>query len=259
MLEIRAIAKRFGEKQVLHGIDLLVSGGQVLGLLGPNGAGKTTTIRILTGLSQPSQGEVRLLGENVTGLGDRIGSRLGYVADNPFLYPKLTALELLLFLADVRRIPRKAAVARIDDLLHRFRLYDDRTALVEGFSLGMKRKLAFAAALLHNPDVLILDEPLNGLDPRAVREVKDLLHEMIAQGKAVLMSTHLLDIAQTMCTQVAIIDQGRIVLPVSPVEALPASVEETFLQMTERAGGAPTAAAVTEQAAPGDAAAKEAP
>lgn len=235
MLEIRGIEKRFGDRQILHGIDLTVAGGQVLGLLGPNGAGKTTTIRILVGLSQPSSGQVLLQGEPVTGNGERIGARIGYVADNPFLYPKLTGLELLLFLSDVRRLPRRQALSRIDELLIRFRLQDDRGALIETYSLGMKRKLAFAAALLHDPDVLILDEPLNGLDPRMVREVKDLLHEMRAKGKAILMSTHLLDVAQAMCSQVAIIAAGRIVLPVTPVGDLPASVEETFLQLTEEA------------------------
>jgi ABC-2 type transport system ATP-binding protein len=179
-------------------------------LLGPNGAGKTTTIRMLVGLLHPSRGAVRVCGHDLVKDPRAAHLHLGYVPDEPCLYDKLTGREFLWFIADMFGMPRQAAAARIDREIEQFELGDFADDLTESYSLGMKQRLVFASSLLHDPDVLVLDEPMVGLDPRTVRIVKDLLASRTAEGMTVFMSTHTLAMAEEMADRLGIMVRGRL-------------------------------------------------
>lgn len=237
LLSLVHVSKSYGGRKVLNNVSFSVEQGEVVGLLGPNGAGKTTTIRVLTGLVRPDRGEVSLRGKNIWTSPDLVRAHVGYVADTPFLYPRLSAFELLRFVADIRRMPRATSQRRIDELLSEFELSDSAHRFIEDYSLGMKRKLAFCLAFLHRPDILILDEPLNGLDPQAVRHVKELFSRFRAEGRSVLMSTHLLDIAQQMCDTAVIINQGETVDTKRSTRSMAGSLEARYFALTGGAGG----------------------
>ncbi len=230
MISVSEIAKSYGSKVALDSVSFDVLPGEVVAILGPNGAGKTTTLRVITGLVKPTHGTVAILGKSAAP--ETVQKEVGYLPDEPFLYPKLTGREFLTFLASIRRLPQKVAEARISELTTAFDLTDGFDELTEAYSLGMKRKLALCGALLHNPSILVLDEPLNGLDPKSVKRVKELLVEFSAAGKCVLLSTHLLDIAQALCTSVAIINKGKLILEKQPMGQVRGSLEERFLAIT---------------------------
>ena len=189
-LDIRGVSKRYAEHAAVDGLSLSVPRGTVYGLLGPNGAGKTTTIRMLVGLLRPSRGAVRVCGYDVVKDPRHAHLHIGYVPDEPCLYDKLTGREFLWFIADMFGMPRHLAGERIDREIEHFELAEFADDLAESYSLGMKQRLVFAASLLHDPDVLVLDEPMVGLDPRSVRIVKDLLAARTDRKSTRLNSSH---------------------------------------------------------------------
>ncbi|MEY3211670.1 MAG: hypothetical protein RIT28_2151 [Pseudomonadota bacterium] len=211
MIRIEGVAKRYGGFQALHPLNLHVKPGEIFGFLGPNGAGKTTTIRILSGVLPPTEGKVFIDGVDM--VADPVGAkaRIGYVPDRPYLYEKLTARELLAFVAGLFGVEPEVARARGEELLafHGLTEFGDR--LIEGFSHGMKQRLSLSAALLHEPKLLIVDEPMVGLDPRGAKQIKDVFREIARSGRTVFLCTHSLDVAQEVCDRLGIINRGRIV------------------------------------------------
>ena len=214
--------------------------GSFFGFLGPNGAGKTTTIKMLVGLLRPTAGSAILAGHDIRVETEAAKARLGYVPDSPVLYDKLTGREFLEFSGDLYHVERALRDRRIDSLLETFELRDRGADLVGGYSRGMRQKISLAAALLHDPTVLFLDEPTVGLDPRSARLMKDVLTDFCRGNRCAFVSTHILEIAESMCTHIGIIDGGRLVttgaLEDVRAKGRPgASLEELFLGLT---GGA---------------------
>jgi ABC-2 type transport system ATP-binding protein len=212
--------------------------GEVFGFLGPNGAGKTTTIRMMMGILVPSAGRVLVNGLDCQADAAQVKRHVGYLPDNPIFYDFLRGREILQFVAEMHGMPRKAAIERAAQLLQEFGLQDVSEEFAVNYSMGMKKKLGLACALVHDPAVLILDEPINGLDPRAAREVQDRLIASAAAGKTIFVSTHLLDMAQRMCNRVGIINRGALVATGSLEELRGASsadstLEELFLKFTD--------------------------
>ena len=240
-LRVRGLVRRYGRFTAVDGLDLEVRAGEILGFLGPNGAGKTTTLRCCSGLLRPDAGEIAIAGASLADEPLRARASFGFVPDRPFLYERLSAREMLDFVAALYEVPREIAGARAEELIERLDLREAADELVESYSLGMRQKLAVAATLLHDPPLLMLDEPLQGLDPRAARELKDLLRDRAARGAGVLVSTHLLDVAERLCDRVAILHRGRRVAEGS-LEALrgesQATLEDVFLALTRDAGEA---------------------
>ena len=209
MIKLINLTKTYGKLIAVDGINLDVARGEIFGFLGPNGAGKTTTIKMMAGLLQPTSGSATINGFDVQKEPLQAKSITGFIPDRPFLYEKLTAVEYLHFVAGLFEMgdPKK----RIEELLALFGLNDWANELVENFSHGMKQRLVMAAALLHEPKVLVVDEPMVGLDPRGARLVKDIFKDLASRGVTVFMSTHTLEIVEQMCTRVAIINRGKII------------------------------------------------
>src|SRR5271157_188328 len=209
-LEVIRVSKAFGFVDVLYSVSFSVPAGQIVGLLGPNGAGKTTTMKAVLGLVRPDAGEIRLFGRNV--VEDPVGTKrqIGYVPESPALYEFLTGAEYLDFVADMYGLDRSTRRDRLQQFLTGFELTGHENSLISGYSQGMKQKVALIAALAHRPRLLVLDEALNGLDPRSARIVKDLLRSLAAEGVGVLFSTHVLEIAQSICDRVVILHHGTV-------------------------------------------------
>jgi len=250
---VRAVGltRRYGEFTALDGLDLEVGAGELFGFLGPNGAGKTTTIRLLTGLLLPSAGEAFVAGHSLTADPRAARAALGFVPDTPFLHDKLTAREFLALSAALYDVPADVADRRARALLALLELEAAADGLIEGYSHGMRQKTALAGALVHDPKVLFLDEPTIGLDPRSARTIKDLLRGLCDRGKAVFLSTHVLEIAERLCDRVAILDRGRLAVVGTMAELrqqarTQASLEEIFLGLTGGLEGADLAAYLAE-------------
>jgi ABC-2 type transport system ATP-binding protein len=210
MIEFDHVTRTYGPKTAVSDLSLAIPRGQLFALLGPNGAGKTTTIKMLVGLLQPSRGSVRVSGYDLVKDPRNAHLHIGYVPDEPTLYDKLTGREFLWFIADMFGMPRHVATERIAAEIDHFELGEFADDLSESYSLGMKQRLVFAASLLHTPDVLVLDEPMVGLDPRSVRIVKDLLAARTREGMTVFMSTHTLAMAEEMADRVGIMVRGQL-------------------------------------------------
>ena len=239
-IETAELTRRYGERLAVDRLCLSIRAGEIYGFLGPNGAGKTTAIKILVGLLEPNSGTAAILGHDVQGDPLRAKASLGYVADRAMLYERLTGREFLEVIGQLRDLPRRVASDRIDELLALLDLADEAQRPCSSYSFGMKRKLALAGALVHRPAVLILDEPLNGLDPRSARRLKDLLLRLTGEGATILLSTHDLITAESVCHRVGIIDRGRLVAEGSAGElrrltAAP-DLEAVFLKLTEHTG-----------------------
>ena len=209
MIKLTNLTKVYGNLTAVKSIDLEVKAGEIFGFLGPNGAGKTTTIKMMAGLLQPTGGSVAIGGFDVQKEPLQAKAITGFIPDRPYLYEKLTAGEFMRFVAELYTMP--TADGRIDELLSLFGLTDWAGELVENFSHGMKQRLVMASSLLHRPKVLVVDEPMVGLDPRGARLVKDLFKDLASQGVTIFMSTHTLEIVEAMCTRVAIINKGEII------------------------------------------------
>jgi ABC-2 type transport system ATP-binding protein len=242
MIEVRGLVKRYGRLTAVAGLSLVAYPGEVLALLGPNGAGKSTTIKAMTGLLRPTAGEVKVAGFDVVREGRAAKARLGYVPDRPYLYGKLTARELLRFVAGLRGV--EDAEAKMEGWLASFGLHPFANELVESYSHGMRQKLAFVAALLHEPEVLVIDEPMVGLDPRAAKQVRELIAGYAGEGKTVLLSTHSMEVAQAVAARVVVMQRGRVVAEGAMDELRrrvgreDADLEAIFLQLTEEAEAA---------------------
>ena len=235
----QGLRKVYGSHVAVNGVDLLVWPGEIVGFLGPNGAGKTTTLKMLTGLLKPTAGQASIMGHDIQRSPVAAKATFGYVPDTPNLYGKLSGWEFLRFIGRLYRVPTAQAERRAGELLRLFDLYEAAGDMVEGYSHGMQQKIALAAALVHDPDVLFLDEPTVGLDPRSARLIKDLLLQLKGRGSAVFFSTHILEIAERMCDRVIIIDKGNIIASGTLAELRSkqgeGSLEDIFLGLT---GGA---------------------
>ncbi len=238
LIETRNLVKRFGDKLAVNDVSFEVKGGEIFGFLGPNGAGKTTTIKILVGLLQPTAGSVRVGGYDVQQQPLQAKAASGYVPDTPNLYAKLTGRELLRFVGDLYNLERRQTAQRIDDLLRMFDLAAAAEDTIDSYSHGMQQKTALAAALMHDPKVLVLDEPTVGLDPKSARLIKDILRQMAERGAAVFLSTHILEIAERMCDRIGIINRGELIAAGTMDELRArdrsgeASLEDIFLSLT---------------------------
>ncbi len=235
MIELRGVTKTFGSKRAVDQLDLRIRAGELFAFLGPNGAGKTTTIKMVCGLLTPSSGVVRVGGFPATSQEAR--QLLGYVPDQPYLYEKLTGREFLRFVVEMYGLDRRMAAFRLAELIETFEVADYIDELCENYSQGMKQRVVFAAALIHDPKVLIVDEPLVGLDPRSARIVKDLFVAEARSGVAVLMSTHLLSIAEELADTIGIVDHGRLLAHGSLAELRErvqsrGPLEDLFLKLT---------------------------
>jgi ABC-2 type transport system ATP-binding protein len=238
MIRCRGLTKVFGTLCAVDHLDLEVYRGELFGFLGPNGAGKTTTIKLMTGLLRPTSGTAVIGGFDIETDALRAKAIMGYIPDNPFLYEKLTGKEFLNFMADLYSVPWEGRGRRIDDLLRLFELSDKGNELIQGYSRGMRQKIALAGALIHQPKVIFLDEPTVGLDPRSARLMKDILRRLCEEGITVFVSTHILEIAERMCDRFAIINRGRLIASGTMEELRrhaasdTTSLEDIFLELT---------------------------
>jgi ABC-2 type transport system ATP-binding protein len=236
-LAIRDLRKAFGGKAAVDGLDLNVRQGELYALLGPNGAGKTTTLRMVTGLLKPDAGDISILGVDARADPRAAKKLVAWLPDEPLLYDKLTPLEYLEFVAGLWEIDGRTARARAEGLLKELDLWEQRGQRCETFSRGMKQKAVLAGALIHAPRLMILDEPLTGLDAAAARHVKDLLRARLREGVTVILTTHILDVAERVADRIGIIQNGRLVAE-GTLEELRRragrgeSLEDVFLQLT---------------------------
>jgi ABC-2 type transport system ATP-binding protein len=237
MIEFHRLTKTYGDVAAVRELDLTVGRGEVFAFLGPNGAGKTTTIRMMMGILVPTRGRVSIDGLDCHADALAVKRRVGYLPDNPFFYDYLRAREILAFVGEMHGLSRGEAARRAETLLHELALDDAAEEFAVNYSAGMKKKLALACALIHDPAVLILDEPTNGLDPRAAREVQERLRLGAEQGKTIFLSTHLLNMAERLCSRVGIIHKGRLV-EAGPLHAVQQKVvpggtlEDVFFELT---------------------------
>jgi ABC-2 type transport system ATP-binding protein len=210
MIRLQAVSKRYGRFTAVHPLDLHVRRGELFGFLGPNGAGKTTTIRMIAGVLRPSAGNITIGGHDLLRNGPAAKSLIGYIPDRPSVYEKLTGAEFMQFVSGLWGRDDRAAKLRADELLELFELSAWKNTLVESYSHGMRQKLLISSALVHAPDLIVVDEPMVGLDPRAARLVKDLLRNFTDAGGTVFLSTHSLEVAEALCDRIAILYEGRI-------------------------------------------------
>ena len=238
MIRINQLTKRYGRFTAVDGIDLAVPKGELFGFLGPNGAGKTTTFRMIAGILRPTSGTIEVGGIDINRRPLEAKARLGFIPDRPFVYDKLTGAEFLRFAAALYGQQGAAVERRIDELLELFELTRWKNELTESYSHGMRQKLIISGALVHRPEVIVVDEPMIGLDPRSARLLKDLFSQFVDRGGTVLMSTHTLEVAETMCDRIAIIHGGKIIASgtMSELQTQTSSehlgLEDLFLKLT---------------------------
>jgi len=211
MIQLIDLGKRFGDLIAVDSINLKVNPGEVFGFLGPNGAGKTTTIKMMAGLIKPTSGRVIIDGWDLTEHPNQAKRVIGFIPDRPFIYEKLTALEFLRFIAGLYNLSSNGVEGKIDYLFGLFGLTDWQDELIESFSHGMKQRLVMASAFIHQPKLIIVDEPMVGLDPRGASLVKEVFRSFCTRGGTVFMSTHTLEIAEEVCDRIAIIQEGKII------------------------------------------------
>ncbi|TDI88692.1 MAG: ABC transporter ATP-binding protein [Caldithrix sp.] len=247
MIKFENLSKKFGDKLAVDNINLEVRPGEILGFLGPNGAGKTTTVKLSTGMLIPTSGKAMVAGFDISKEPIEVKKRIGYVPETGALFESLSAWEYLELMTELHHMDRSLAQRKIDEFLTIFGLANEKDHHLSSFSKGMKQKVLLAAAFLHNPEVLFLDEPLNGLDANTALIIKELLKKMAAQGKTIMFCSHILEVVERICTRIAIIDSGRIVADGSPAEILretsKPTLEEAFAKLT---GGHDIAASTDE-------------
>ncbi len=235
---LESVTKSFENKAAVKDLTLSVLPGEVHGLLGPNGSGKSTTMKMIMGIVKPDRGKINVFGVDAVKQPVDSKRQVGYVPESPYLYDYLTASEYLDFVGTAYHIDMKARHDRVEELLEALQMNQHINEVMSGFSQGMKQKIAITAALLHRPRALIMDEALNGLDPRSAKIVKDLLHRLASEGVAILFSTHVLEIAEAMCSKITIMNEGTVIAEGTVQElrtraGMPGStLEETFLKLT---------------------------
>jgi ABC-2 type transport system ATP-binding protein len=238
MIRLNGLTKKYGRFTAVDGINLTVPEGELFGFLGPNGAGKTTTLRMIAGILKPTAGTVEIAGDDIQARPLHAKARLGFIPDRPYVYEKLTGAEFLRFVAALYGQSGAEVETRADELLELFELTPWKHELVESYSHGMRQKLIISSALVHRPAVIVVDEPMIGLDPRSAKLLKDLFRQFVERGGTVLMSTHTLEIAETMCDRIAIIQKGKIAAQGTmdelraQTESGNMSLEDLFLKIT---------------------------
>jgi ABC-2 type transport system ATP-binding protein len=238
VIRLTALTKRYGKFTAVDGLDLDVQRGELFGLLGPNGAGKTTSLRMIAGILRPTSGTVTVGGIDIQARPLEAKARLGYIPDRPFVYDKLTGREFLRFAAALYGQQGTAIERRIDDLLDLFELAPWKDELTEAYSHGMRQKLIICGSLVHRPEVIVVDEPMVGLDPKSARLLKDLFRQFVDRGGTVLMSTHTMEVAEVMCDRIAIVYRGKIAAQGTMAELREqtasgqTSLEDLFLKLT---------------------------
>ena len=249
MLEVRAVTKRYNGLLAVDKVCFTVRRGEVLGYLGPNGSGKSTTVNIVVGLLEPSAGSILLDGHSQAEDPIAFKQRIGYVPEEPYLYTHLTASEYLTLVGRLRGIPQVPLARKVTELLRLFLLYDSRYSTMAAYSKGMRQRVLLAAALLHNPDLLVLDEPFSGLDVNASLLFRALLGLFAAEGRMILFSTHRFDMVEKLCSRVVILSSGRLVAEqaIGPAAGQGASsLEDTFVRVTQQPDFTPVAREIIE-------------
>jgi len=239
MIEIRDLTKKYGKITAVNELTLSIPPGEIFGFIGPNGAGKTTTISMMAGLLAPSSGSVAICGIDMLKYPKTAKQKIGYIPDRPYIYEKLTAMEFLKFTADLFSMEKRDFEQKAEAKLKKFSLLDWADELIESFSHGMKQRLIMAAALIHEPEVLVVDEPMVGLDPSAIKMVKQMLIDLAASGTTIFMSTHTLQIAEDVCHRIGVIHKGKLIAK-GTVEELKqqedrknVDLEQLFMILTE--------------------------
>ena len=239
MIELKNLTKRYGHLVAVNRLNLSIARGEIFGFIGPNGAGKTTTLRMMGGILAPSEGSVIIGGMDMAVEPERVKKSIGFIPDRPFVYEKLTGKEFLRFTADLFGIKDAAFQEKSDKILKQFALEDWADELIESYSHGMKQRLIMSAAILHDPEAIIVDEPMVGLDPAGVRMIKRLFRDLAREGTTLFMSTHTLALAEDVCDRIGIIHKG-VLIAIGTVEELRRSaqvregdLEKVFLILTE--------------------------
>jgi ABC-2 type transport system ATP-binding protein len=238
VIKLTQLTKRYGSFTAVNGIDLTIRKGELFGFLGPNGAGKTTTFRMIAGIILPTTGSIEIGGVDLGRQPLVAKRRLGYIPDRPFVYDKITGAEFLRFVAALYNAEDATLERRIDELLDLFELAPWKHQLTESYSHGMRQKLIIASAFVHRPEVIVVDEPMVGLDPKGARLLKDMFRQYVARGGTILMSTHTLEVAESMCDRIAIMQGGRILAQGTMAELREqtasgdSSLEDLFLRLT---------------------------
>jgi ABC-2 type transport system ATP-binding protein len=249
MLEARRLTKQFGGLTVVRDVSFTIARGEILGYLGPNGSGKSTTIKMIVGLLEPTTGAIFLDGRDVTSDPVTFKSKLGYVPEEPHLYTHLTATEYLMLVGRLRGLDGARVAAKSEELLRLFELHDARYATMSAYSKGMRQRVLLAAALLHDPELLVLDEPFSGLDVSADVLFRTFLRALADEGRAILFSSHRLDVVEKVCRRVVILHHGRVVAD-DDIAALrahrSASLEEVFAEVTRQEDPSETAAHIVK-------------
>jgi ABC-2 type transport system ATP-binding protein len=239
MIELKDLTKRYGRTLAVDRLNLSLQRGEIFGFIGPNGAGKTTTIRMMGGILAPTGGAITIDGISMADHPEEAKKRIGFIPDRPYLYEKLTGMEFMRFSADLYGVNDGVFVAKAQALLRQFGLFEWSHDLIEAYSHGMKQRLIISAALLHEPLVLIVDEPMVGLDPAAIKMVKDILKNLARNGTTVFMSTHTLKVAEDLCDRIGIIHRGSLIALGTTKELKSAArfqeadLEAVFLRLTE--------------------------
>ena len=211
MIELKSLTKKYGDYRAVDDLNLSVQKGEIFGFIGPNGAGKTTTIKMIGGILAPSAGTVKIAGIDIQQEPEKAKGKIGFIPDRPYLYEKLTGMEFLKFTADLYGVSDDVFSQKAQQNLEMFSLADWSDELIESYSHGMKQRLIMSAALLHDPEVIIVDEPMVGLDPMAILMVKDLFQRLAQKGVTVFMSTHTLAVAEDICERIGVISKGQLI------------------------------------------------
>jgi ABC-2 type transport system ATP-binding protein len=241
MIELKGLTKKYGAFLAVDNLNFTVNKGEVFGFIGPNGAGKTTTIKMMGGVLEPSAGSVTIAGIDMQKHPEAAKRKIGFIPDRPYLYEKLTGMEFLKFTADLYGVPEAIYAKKAADIMERFSLSDWSDELIESYSHGMKQRLIMSAALLHDPEVIIVDEPMVGLDPAAIIMVKELFRRLAQKGVTLFMSTHTLTVAEDTCDSIGVIHKGRLIARGTTADlqreanVTGADLERVFLNLTAKA------------------------
>lgn len=239
MIELTGLTKRYTDLVAVNDLNIIVPEGEIFGFIGPNGAGKTTTINMMGGIITPTSGSVTICGIRMDEHPEKAKGKIGFIPDRPYLYEKLTGMEFLEFTSDLYGVNENDFLARSQEQLEMFSLSEWSNELIESYSHGMKQRLVMAAALLHEPEVIIVDEPMVGLDPMAIKMVKELFRHLAAEGVTIFMSTHTLKVAEDICDRIGVIHKGSLVANGTPedlrrlTDVGEADLEQVFIRLTE--------------------------